>query len=64
MLVDLDYIESVKKALARINAENVDNLEFIKNGKHVYFDRDDIKRFKFMGLNNTDITDVISYSDK
>lgn len=61
MLVDLNYIESVKKALNRINAEDVESLDFIKDGKRVYFDRDDLKRFKQTGSNNTDITNVIGY---
>jgi hypothetical protein len=59
MIVDLDYIKSVKRALRRINIEDIDDLQFILDGETVEFDEDDIKQFKFMGLNNTDILDVL-----
>ena len=64
MIVDLDYIQTIKKALRRINAEELENLEFVMNGKPVEFSKEDLEKFKFMGLNNTDINSVIGFTPK
>ena len=64
MIVDLDYINKIKKTLAKVNAEPLDNLQFIKGGLDVHFDSADIELFEYTGLNNTDITDVITYTFK
>ncbi len=55
MLVDLDYISAVKKRFAQINAEDVKNIDWVKNGKSVKLTKEEIEEFTFMGLNNTDI---------
>ncbi len=64
MIVDLDYIQAIKKVLRRINAEELENLEFVMNGKPVEFSKEDLEKFKFMGLNNTDINSVIGFTPK
>jgi hypothetical protein len=64
MIVDLDYIQTIKKVLRRINAEELENLEFVMNGKPVEFSKEDLEKFKFMGLNNTDINSVIGFTPK
>lgn len=64
MLVDLDYIMSVKKRFRQINCEDIENLEFIKDGKPVEFDKKDLEEFKLMGLNNTDVNSVIGFTPK
>ena len=55
MLVDLDYIATVKKRFAQINAEDIKNIEWVKDGKPVKLTKGEIEEFTFMGLNNTDI---------
>ena len=64
MIVDLDYIATIKKALRRINAEDLDNIGFIMNGKPIVFSEEDLEAFKLMGLNNTDINSVIGFTPK
>jgi hypothetical protein len=64
MLVDLDYVIAVKKRLRQINAEDMDNIEWIKDGKPVEFDKKDLAEFKFMGLNNTDLITVFGFTPK
>jgi len=62
MLVDIDYILSVKKRLRQINAEDIENITWIKDGEVVVFDKKDIEDFEFMGLNNTDILVMFKFS--
>ena len=64
MLVDLGYIMTVKKRFAQINAEDIKNIEWVKDGKPIEFDEKDLKEFEFMGLNNTDINSVIGFTPK
>lgn len=64
MLVDLDYILDVKKRLRQINAEDIENIEWIKDGKPVEFSKEDLAEFKFMGLNNTDLNTVFGFTPK
>lgn len=63
MLVDLDYINTVKKRFAQINAEDIENIEWVKNGETVSLTKQEIEEFKFMGLNNTDI-DITGFTFK
>ena len=63
MLVDLDYINTVKKRFAQINAEDIENIEWVKNGETVSLTTQEIEEFKFMGLNNTDI-DITGFTFK
>ena len=62
MLVDLDYIMAVKKRFRQINAEDIKNIEWVKDGKAVEFDKKDLEEFEFMGLNNTDINTVFGFT--
>jgi hypothetical protein len=59
MIVDLDYINACKKAFAKINAENIDDITFISNGETITLTPEQIENFKLMGLNNTDILLVL-----
>ena len=64
MLVDLDYIMAVKRYFSQINAEDIKNTKWVKDGKTVEFDEKDLREFEFMGLNNTDINSVIGFTPK
>ena len=64
MIVDLNYIMAVKKRFSQINAEDFDNIDWVKDGKSVEFDKKDIEDFKFMGLDNTDVNTVIGFTPK
>ena len=61
MIVDLDYIEKVKKQFAQINAEDIESIEWVKNGKSVKLTKEQIDEFKYTGFNNTDI-DLFGFS--
>ena len=64
MLVDLDYINTVKRRFAQINAEDIENIKWVKNGETVSLTKQEIEEFKFMGLNNTDINSVAGFTPK
>ena len=55
MLVDIDFILMAKKRFAQINAENLENITWVKDGKDVTFSDEDLESFKFMGLVNIDL---------
>ncbi len=61
MLVDIDYIESVKRRFAQINAENIKDLRWVKGGEEVSFSDEDLENFKFIGMNNTCIIDIFNH---
>lgn len=57
MLVDIDYINAVKKRLSQINSHDLKDIKWIKDGESVSFTKEQINDFEFLGLNNADIID-------
>ncbi len=64
MTVALDKIAEIKKTLGRINHTKLENIEWTMLGSPVRFDEDDLEKFKYTGLNNTDINTVIGFTPK
>lgn len=64
MIVDIDYIIAVKKRFAKINAEELKDITWIKDGEEVEFNPKDIENFEFTGLNNVDILSECKYKPK
>lgn len=64
MIVDLARIQEIKKELRKINREPLENIEWVNDGNHVEFSKEDLEKFKFMGLNNADINNAIGFTPK
>lgn len=60
MKVAIEYIEWLQKERGRINKENIDNIEFFRNGMKLELPKDIMEEFKFSGLINTDILRFIN----
>ena len=55
LLVDIDFVLMAKKRLAEINAQELSNIKWVKDGKDVHFTKEQIDHWYFTGLNNVDI---------
>ena len=55
MLVDIDFVLMAEKRLAEINAQSLGSIEWVKDGKRVYFTKEQIEHLDFTGLSNVDI---------
>ena len=64
MVVDLNYILAVKKRFRQINAEDIESIEWVMDGKSVEFSKEDLEEFKLTGRNNTDVNTVIGFTPK
>jgi len=64
MIVDMDWVREVKNKLAEINNCDIENLVWMENGKEVEFEAIDIEQWIYTGLNNLDIINNMSYTQK
>ena len=62
MIVDLDYLQTVKKRLDEINNTDTEDITFIKDGQEVRFDTNDIASCNKMGLTVTELACVLPYT--
>lgn len=61
MNVDIDQLKEIKKYLTKINRCHSKDITWYHRGEKVKFKEEDIKDFKFMGLNNVDIIDMFDF---
>ena len=55
MLVDIDFVLMIKKRLNEINAQSLESIKWVKDGKNVCFTKEQIEHWNFTGMNNVDI---------
>lgn len=64
MLVDIDWLLTVKQRLSEVNTCDINNITWLKDGKEVLFSEEDLDKFKYLGMNNTDIITLFDYKVK
>lgn len=64
MIIDIDWLESQIKLIREIEAEEFDNITWVKDGRELEFKREDIKRYELEGLCNSATIRLIPYTKK
>ena len=64
MIVDIDHLLAFLKRKNKINAEDIEDIIWIKDGEEVEFGKEDLERFAYTGLNNTGIINVYNWKRK
>ncbi len=64
MHVDLDWLYNVKKRLRIINSQKIEDIVFISDGVEKEVPEDELLEWKFMGLNNTDLPEMVTLKNK
>lgn len=64
MLVDITWLETVQQRLREVNSVPLKDIEWVKDGKLVKFNKDDLINFNYMGLNNSDLPKYFECEEK
>lgn len=64
MIVDIDWLLTVKQRLREVNSVHTEDIVWEKDGETVTFSKEDLVEWQFMGMNNTDIIEFMEYKVK
>ena len=64
MIVDIDWLLTVKQRLREVNSVHIEDIVWEKDGETVTFSKEDLVKWQFMGMNNTDIIEFMEYKVK
>tara|TARA_R110000787_G_scaffold90842_2_gene191618 strand:+ start:830 stop:1033 length:204 start_codon:yes stop_codon:yes gene_type:complete len=64
MLVDIDWLLTVKQRLREVNSLAVKDIVWVKDSETVTFSEEDLVEWSYFGMNNTDIIDHMMYKIK
>lgn len=58
MQVHVEKVLDLKRQLREINSVDLKEITWLKNGKKIEVQTEDIEDFRFTGLNNTEFVDI------
>lgn len=63
MRVDLEKLLEIKAYFKTIEDQDINEIEWYKDGEKLEVDSDQLEEFRFMGLNNRNFPEIVGWID-